>query len=80
MRNLLLSENSYDYQQIARKTQCWCYDDSTHRENIGIERLFGASRAGHQDIAGDNKHAGDDDDAARSYGGETGTVSLAGSV
>ena len=34
---IAFSEYSNDYQQITRKTQNRCYDNSLCRENIGIE-------------------------------------------
>ena len=74
------TEYSNDYQQIACKTQNWCNDYSSCRENVGIEWLLITSRARHKDIANGNKCACNYEDVTRGYGEETGGVILAGIV
>ena len=52
------AQDANDDRQVARHTQHGRNDYSSGREDVGIERLFCASKSGHQDIACEDEDTG----------------------
>ena len=56
--DLRFSEDADDNQQITSEAEHRGNDDSSSREDVGIEGLLRAARACHQQIADSNQDAG----------------------